>query len=222
MPQSKKQGRPRTRKPRARVTVNRFSTLPLFPSSRVVPLAYSDRPGLAEAAGGAGITYAYSLNSLFDPNATGTGNQPVGFDEISAIYGQYRVLRCSVRITFMNASTTVSAICGAFATYQPTAPANPDAWVCQPYGKTDRIEAMGGMSSRVVEMDLDIPAVLGVTKQQYASDMDYVGTPSGSPTRQAYLMIYLRSYNASIASAGVFVQLVYHTQFSRPIAMAVS
>jgi hypothetical protein len=223
MPAKKMQKNNRRKTRSSGAMLNPFGTKPLFPPTRRVALAYSERVAMTEAAGGVGITYAFSLNSLFDPNATGVGAQPVGFDEISAMYGQYRVWKARVKLTFMNATTNVSSIVGAFATYQPTAPADPNAWLCQPFCKSGRIEALGSVSSTVLTMDVDIPSVLGLTKQQYDSDMDYVGTPSGSPTRQAYLMLFLRGFGNTTAGSGVcFVQIEYLTQFSRPIALNVS
>lgn len=42
--------------------------------------------------------YVYRLNSLFDPDNTGVGGQPDGFDQWKALYGVYRVVACDVEI----------------------------------------------------------------------------------------------------------------------------
>lgn len=41
----------------------------------------------------------YSLNSLFDPNISGGGHQPYGFDQLTPMYSAYRVIGCSIQIT---------------------------------------------------------------------------------------------------------------------------
>lgn len=52
-------------------------------------------------------TYLYSINSLYDPNVTGTGNQPRFFDTLcgsnggSAPYQQYRVYASKIEVTFI-------------------------------------------------------------------------------------------------------------------------
>lgn len=40
----------------------------------------------------------FVLNSLFDPNNTGGGHQPLGFDQWSAFYNRYEVLSSSITI----------------------------------------------------------------------------------------------------------------------------
>lgn len=67
--------------------------------------------------------YLYSCNGMFDPNITGTGHQPMYFDQFSALYDHYTVIgsRITVRLTptaagedgfrvalFLNDDTTVT------------------------------------------------------------------------------------------------------------------
>jgi len=64
---------------------------------------------------GAGVlgTYAYRCNSLFDPNYTGTGHQPLGFDQLAALYAHYTVLKSRIRVTWYPQSQgTVPAVYG--------------------------------------------------------------------------------------------------------------
>lgn len=42
----------------------------------------------------------FSMNSLFDPNTTGTGHQPMGFDQLAAIYNRYIVTGAKITATF--------------------------------------------------------------------------------------------------------------------------
>lgn len=196
-------------------------TRPLLPPSRRMSLAYAERVRLVESAALAGANWAFSLNSLYDPNVSGTGSQPVGFDQISAFYGQYRVWRVRVKITFSNLVTSTSFV-GAFPTYQAVAPASPSAWFCQPYGKSDRVEPTSGVSTRVIYMDVDLPLILGLTRSQYDNDMDFVGTPSGSPTRAAILIVWMVGSSGTAASVDAQVQLEYQAQFSQPLPLNVS
>ncbi len=50
---------------------------------------------------GVPATYSFRLNSLFDPNYTTTGHQPLYFDQMAALYSFYKVLRVRWRITVM-------------------------------------------------------------------------------------------------------------------------
>ncbi len=42
------------------------------------------------------------LNSLYDPDLSGVGSQPVGFDQWSAFYNRYRVISTNVQIRVEN------------------------------------------------------------------------------------------------------------------------
>lgn len=56
--------------------------------------------------------YAFSVNSLYDPNVTGTGHQPKGFDQIMLLYDHYLTMKCNYKITFINESSTVPCVVG--------------------------------------------------------------------------------------------------------------
>jgi len=45
-------------------------------------------------------TYIFSANSLYDPNTSGTGHQPLGFDQLAAIYNHYTVLKSRIKCQF--------------------------------------------------------------------------------------------------------------------------
>jgi len=45
------------------------------------------------------LDYVYNLNSVYDPNRTGVGHQPYGFDTYQALYNRYRVFGLHYRIS---------------------------------------------------------------------------------------------------------------------------
>lgn len=45
-------------------------------------------------------TYVFSANGLYDPNTTGTGHQPLYFDQLAAVYNHYTVLKSRIKVTF--------------------------------------------------------------------------------------------------------------------------
>jgi hypothetical protein len=77
------------------------------PDELFVTLEYTD----FIAASAAANTYAYQwrINSLFDPNYTATGSQPVGYDELAAIYNKYLVYRAEIETTLSCADTAAVA-----------------------------------------------------------------------------------------------------------------
>lgn len=79
------------------------SLLQPFPDSRLVRHKYCDTISLsAGTGGGAASTWIFRTNSLYDPDYTGVGHQPMFHDEMAAQYKTYTVLRSWIRITFPN------------------------------------------------------------------------------------------------------------------------
>lgn len=67
--------------------------------------------------GSAGIaSHVFMANGLYDTDVTGTGHQPLGFDELAALYTQYRVTSSDIKVTPVSAGTasTVPALIGVF------------------------------------------------------------------------------------------------------------
>lgn len=71
-----------------------------FPDRLRTKLHYCDVINLAASAGNPGL-WQFRMNSLFDPDYTGTGHQPQWFDQLSAVYAFYRVLGSKITVTFI-------------------------------------------------------------------------------------------------------------------------
>lgn len=68
------------------------------PDRLYVKLRYREQLSWTQVAGNLGDN-VYRGNSLFDPDLTGTGGQPMGFDQWSAFYGSYTVLGSSIDVS---------------------------------------------------------------------------------------------------------------------------
>jgi hypothetical protein len=55
-------------------------------------------------------TYVFRGNSLYDPDYTGTGHQPLLYDQYAAQYGKYRVTATRITVDFTNHSANSAAI----------------------------------------------------------------------------------------------------------------
>lgn len=56
-------------------------------------------------------SYNYALNSLYDPNVTGAGHQPRGFDQLMEIYQKYTVVGAKISVKIIP-DNTVPGIAG--------------------------------------------------------------------------------------------------------------
>lgn len=74
-------------------------------------LRYSEQiqlnPGIGTVA-----KYEFCANGLFDPNLTGVGHQPLGFDQWMTFYHHYCVLGSRIRVDFINGSATSQYVVG--------------------------------------------------------------------------------------------------------------
>ena len=77
-------------------------------------LVYTDTVLLASTGAVAFNTYTFRSNSVFDPDWTSvSGHQPTRFDQLSALYQRYEVLKSKIRVQFTTGdvaptSTTVA------------------------------------------------------------------------------------------------------------------
>jgi hypothetical protein len=81
--------------------VRRKPSIPrTFPNTFTTKLKYVEVVELDCGASGIPEQYNFRANSIYDPNLTGTGHQPLGRDEFTAIYDHYTVIGSKCKATF--------------------------------------------------------------------------------------------------------------------------
>lgn len=75
-----------------------FTRYPTGPNTLVRKLRYVESVVLNGGASVAAANHFFSANGLFDPNITGTGHQPMAFDQYIAMYDHYKVLSSKMTI----------------------------------------------------------------------------------------------------------------------------
>lgn len=78
--------------------------IPLFGLRTRRRLQYFQRVALTGTAS-AVTAYVFSANGPYDPDITGTGLQPVGFDQLMVFYNHYTVINSRIRVVFQNTGT---------------------------------------------------------------------------------------------------------------------
>lgn len=68
-----------------------------FPTARYVTLRYSEQISLDPTAAGFAV-HEFKSNGLYDPNVTGTGHQPRGYDQLMGIYNRWCVVGSSITV----------------------------------------------------------------------------------------------------------------------------
>lgn len=81
-----------------------------FPPTLAAKLKYVETLAFSSALG-AVQSNVFRANSLFDPNETGVGHQPMYFDQFAAIYNRYVVRKARMKVTFNVVTETAATSC---------------------------------------------------------------------------------------------------------------
>lgn len=85
-----------------------------MPNKLATKLRYVGQSTINPTTGGVAGVYVLNAIGLFDPDISGTGHQPRGFDELMTMYNHYQVVGGKVTVTFahQNNATNVNQYVG--------------------------------------------------------------------------------------------------------------
>lgn len=78
-----------------------------FPKKITVTHTYHEQVNLTTGVSGSTAANLFSCNSLFDPNTSGVGHQPLYFDQMSALYNHYTVIGAKIVVRCNKTTTDV-------------------------------------------------------------------------------------------------------------------
>lgn len=211
-----KKARRRNRSGNNPVSVGTSSRALLAPVTRA-QLSYLWTGALLESASGIGAFQTFRMTDLYDPDFTGTGAQPVAFDQLCALYSRFRVLKTTVE--FMG--TQVAALTGSmmvmFPSSSSTLPSGCQAWPLQPYASYVFLGGREGSIGYTLRRTYDPAQVMGLTKGQYMDEMDFTCTGSNSPLRCPYIHVGAFTRYGTIGNLHAAVKLTFEVQCSQPV-----
>jgi hypothetical protein len=144
------------------------------------------------------------LNSLVDPNATGTGHQPYGFDQLAAIYAKYRVLNCHVELRFTTPGAANDILCVALfsgvGNIITLTGATPDYITEIGRAKTAHLSSAGNRYA-VIKCTIPIHKIAGVPPSTVLNESDWAAQNSASPTNVATVTFSVGSYSGQGSEA---------------------
>lgn len=130
------------------------------------------------------------MNSLYDPDYTGSGHQPMGFDQVMALYSDFWVTASSITISAHLSTNSVSiAATGAnrvlvafFTTpNDTTVPSTVDAMMENHRPKFIRVS--GYETDRTLTVRTDHARAFGVSRPLYLADDSFGGGTSANPVK---------------------------------------
>lgn len=186
-------------------TVNR--SLNPIPQRYITKLKYATTTTLSSLI----TSWRYNLNSLYDPDRTGGGHQPYGFDQLAGLYNRYRVIGCHYRIECYNTGGTIVKLV-AVPSNEEFYPS--DAQHAIETSRARYIVQAPGASVQQLQGYVSIPSLVGRTKSQYMADDRFQSDVGSSPLELAILNLY----NADITGVAqdgsrIAITLEYTAEF---------
>jgi hypothetical protein len=178
-------------------------------------LKYADN--YTSTTGGANVIYDYEfrLNSGFDPDLTGIGHQPLGWDQISALYARYIVTKCHYKVHVPYSS--VAGTLGVAPINNAYAPTSVSQLAENKHSDTRDL----GLNRSVITGDIDLATLNGVSRQIYLGDDRFAALVGASPTEIMNLHVSFISARAAMTNDW-YVELIYDIEFFDPVALAQS
>lgn len=194
--------------------------LQVFPLRLRTVLPYADQFNMAGTAFSAsfGTEQSFRLNSLFDPDFTGTGHQPYGFDQITPWYYRYLVDAVEINLRFSDPQGDGIYV-GCFLKSFNDTNTLTGATISQAMERPNVfVQALNNTGSQVVNFKkvVKLHQLLGLTQQQYANAWpSTAGSPTSNPAFVPYLSFAIADANASspALTCKVSIELKYHCTF---------
>lgn len=195
----------------------------VFPRSLRRTLRYAETYTLTTgAAGVVGAVQLMVLNGIYDPNATGVGHQPYGFDQLTPFYGYYLVHATKYRIMCTTIGSTAE-VAVVFQIYPAVSGvsitgSSVDAATEKSTCTVFPLGPSGVDRARLIEGKAQMHNVFGVTPAQYKSEQSQYGAAvTTGPTTGAYLEVGAASYSG-VSGTTISVQIVldFDVEFFQP------
>lgn len=164
---------------------------------------------------GAPKIHVFRGNSMFDPDQSGAGAQPVGFDELSALYKSYRVIGSSIKATLLPPSEVVlqCGVCPILASGSPVA--DIDAMKGNAYGKYAVVCNRQPNQSTVTNY-LSTEQALGLAKGTVKFDSDLGAVTTASPSTEWFWEVmcdYAFTGDTSSYTTSGVIEITYYCEF---------
>lgn len=163
----------------------------------------------------------FSMNSLFDPDTTGGGHQPMGYDQLTPIYNRYLVTGAKITATFAFAPTDATPAWVGITTHENSAFVGTSVPVngLVEQGKTVyRCISAGDGGNPIVTLTKKVSCRKEFSVRDLAGNIEQYGALVGnSPVNGLFSTVWICGLNGA-ASPGcdIFVKIEYTGYFTEP------
>lgn len=202
------------------VTYDVHQPIPLFQERRKCMLRYVENSVSATSTAGSVGSYVMSANGLFDPNITGTGHQPAGFDQMMASYNHYHGVKSRISVLFRNSSATYPVVMISRAA--SAVPVTNQVQLLEEgnYVRTALMPTGVQGSWKRLSMDMDVRKFGGV--DDILDRTDYQGDVAANPVEQVYFIIQVFTEDFTTATVNLDIVIEYDSWFTEPRVLTTS
>jgi len=165
----------------------------------------------------------WNLNSIFDPDRSGAGHQPLYRDQLSAMYGRYRVFACAYRIDVYNTDSASSSYVNVCVVPNNSTSAFTDmnAAMEAPGAMTKTLGySASSTSTCFFSKYINLPQLNGVSAAEYKADDRFQAALSSDPTEQLCLHVVYLGPGTSVVNSRTHLR--YWVELFDPIQQATS
>jgi len=190
-------------------------------------LRYSQLVTLTAGASGLfGTEQIFRLNSLFDPDLSGVGHQPYGYDSLAALYYRYKVRAVRVCLRFSDPSAD-GVLCAAqfqVPSMTQTVTGADASAVMERAGVWTHNLNNTGEQVAVLDQYFPMSTLTAVTPQQFENNLeDYQALCTTSPARTPYVRIAIAALDgSSTPTVRLEATIMYYTTFFERIGLSQS
>lgn len=205
-------GRQRRKKPMlSRVSTKAMSTRP---TGSVLPskLQYAQSLTLNPGVGGVTSSNFFRLGSIFDPDYSGIGHQPLGHDQFALIFERYQVWKVDYHIEILNTDSSNPQLVGYRLSDTVDGVGDEIGSIENGQGEWTLLNIQGSNDRAVFTGSIKPCDVHGVSYHQYMSNDDYGATFGSNPSEDAYMVVFASGLGSDTGACKILVHLVYHTK----------
>lgn len=173
-----------------------------------------------QSTAGVGFNQFFNLNSLFDPDRSGIGHQPYGFDQLSNLYSRYRVFRTRWHINAKSDQDLLN-MCVIPLNHASIA-ANFSGAMEQPRAVTKTVTGSSAGDATQFYGSIYLPELTGETSEQYRTNEDNQAQTTASPGTLLTLRITTDCPTGATFNLLYNITLEFDCEFFDPVALAQS
>ncbi len=163
------------------------------PAQKKVQLRYVEQICIDAPAAGVAALFLFRANDMFDPDFTGGGHQPKGFDQWMIFYDHFTVIGSKIKVTYATTTTTAATgnvLCGLYLNNDTVLSTVSEFLLEEKLNKYTVIGPIdGGKAITTLRHSFSASKFFG--KKNIVGSAEYKGTTAASPTEDAYYQVWV-------------------------------